>query len=654
MSRKLKFLTFVLVLFFGVQFNAQQVFISQGSVWKYLDDGSDQGTAWRETNFNDDTWASGRAQLGYGDGDENTVVSYGDDPSHKYITTYFRRGFYLQDTSDIPSLLVRLLRDDGAVVYLNGSEIVRSNMPSGTINYLTKASSFVAGSEEDTFFEFYVDPSALVIGENIVAVEIHQHSGSSSDISFDFELSATSELPFITRKAPYLIFTGNNTEYKILWQLRRTATCTLKWGTDTTYSIGNIITVEEGEHQHSYTFDELTPATKYYYNVIIDSLEYKGSFVTAPEENADSVKFLVYGDNRSYPADHDAVARKMVNLFSEDPDYQGVVMNVGDMVANGDNEEDWDNQLFDPQYENIAKLLASAGMQSVRGNHEVTGVLFRKYFPYPFVANHYWSFDYGPAHIIMLDQFVAYNTGSPEYNWLVNDLENSSKRWKFIILHEPGWSAGGHENSTEVQSVIQPLCEQYNVQIVFGGHNHYYARAMVNGIVHITTGGGGAPLYDPNPSYPNIVVTSKTHHFCKVDIKGDRLDFQAIDENGNEIDSFNISLTDVEENDNAEIPASFKLCQNYPNPFNPTTTISYSIPTPSVIVPPKAGKQSVVNVTLAVYNALGQKIATLVNKEQTPGNYSVRFNAENLPSGVYFYTLRAGNFVTTKKMVLMK
>ncbi len=108
------------------------------------------------------------------------------------------------------------------------------------------------------------------------------------------------------------------------------------------------------------------------------------------------------------------------------------------------------------------------------------------------------------------------------------------------------------------------------------------------------------------------------------------------------------------ENGNTEL--SFKLNQNYPNPFNPTTTITYSIPTSSVIArsPANDGKQSIVNVALTVYNVLGQKIAMLVNKEQAPGNYSVQFNASNLTSGVYFYTLRAGDFVSTKKMILMK
>ena len=75
------------------------------------------------------------------------------------------------------------------------------------------------------------------------------------------------------------------------------------------------------------------------------------------------------------------------------------------------------------------------------------------------------------------------------------DLAASAKPWKFIVLHEPGWSAGGgHGNNTTVQNDIQPLAVQYGVAIVFGGHNHYYARANVSGVTHLTMGGGGAPL----------------------------------------------------------------------------------------------------------------------------------------------------------------
>ncbi|MBK9777870.1 MAG: hypothetical protein IPP62_16195 [bacterium] len=77
---------------------------------------------------------------------------------------------------------------------------------------------------------------------------------------------------------------------------------------------------------------------------------------------------------------------------------------------------------------------------------------------------------------------------------------SSNKPWRFVVLHEPGWSAGGgHPNNAAVQAYLQPLFVQYGVSIVFTGHNHYYARAVVDGVNHITTGGGGGPLHTPVP-----------------------------------------------------------------------------------------------------------------------------------------------------------
>ena len=168
-----------------------QTLVARGATWKYLDNGSDQGTAWREETFDDGSWGSGPAQLGYGDGDEQTTVSYGPDAGNKYITTYLRNEFDVADVDLFQGLTLRLLRDDGAVVYLNGQEIARSNMPGGDIDYQTRASSTVGGATESTFFEFAVDPGLLHEGTNVLAVEIHQTSGTSSDISFDLELEAT-------------------------------------------------------------------------------------------------------------------------------------------------------------------------------------------------------------------------------------------------------------------------------------------------------------------------------------------------------------------------------------------------------------------------------------------------------------------------------
>jgi hypothetical protein len=103
--------------------------------------------------------------------------------------------------------------------------------------------------------------------------------------------------------------------------------------------------------------------------------------------------------------------------------------------------------------------------------------------------------------------------------------------------------------------------------------------------------------------------------------------------------------TAVKDNNSQNFPGIFTLYQNYPNPFNPTTKIKYSIP---------VGTQHAVSVQLKVYDILGREVATLVNKQQQPGNYEVEFNASNFASGVYFYQLRAGNFISTKKMILLK
>ncbi|MBN2508217.1 MAG: fibronectin type III domain-containing protein, partial [Verrucomicrobia bacterium] len=176
--------------------------VPNGAVWKYLDDGSNQGTTWTAPTFDDSGWASGPAQLGYGDGDEATVVSYGPKSDNKYITTYFRRVFSVSDASAYGSLTLNLLRDDGAVVYLNGVELARQNMPSGTVLYTTMASSTIGSPEESTFYSASVNPALLVEGDNVLAVEVHQGSATSSDLSFDLKLVGTKRIITVTLNEP--------------------------------------------------------------------------------------------------------------------------------------------------------------------------------------------------------------------------------------------------------------------------------------------------------------------------------------------------------------------------------------------------------------------------------------------------------------------
>ena len=166
----------------------------QGAVWKFLVTAADPGNAWKNIVFDDSTWLQGAAELGYGDTDQVTNVGFLDtDPVtagiQKNITTFFRHTFTVANPSVFTGLNVGVKRDDGAVVYFNGQEIFRTSMPTGTIAFTTPGTP--AGDDGETWFSLSLPPAQYTLntGSNVLAVEIHNSSPGSSDISFDLELT---------------------------------------------------------------------------------------------------------------------------------------------------------------------------------------------------------------------------------------------------------------------------------------------------------------------------------------------------------------------------------------------------------------------------------------------------------------------------------
>jgi hypothetical protein len=355
--------------------------------------------------------------------------------------------------------------------------------------------------------------------------------------------SAMSDSLTTLRKVPYLMFPGDPTTMQVLWQAQSTGPSTIEWGLDTNCSLGSAETAEYGtDHQHRYILTELPPDIQYFYRVVFDETTYSGNFHTPPPPATQRLKFLAYGDTRTDAATHNFVAGQMLQAIAADSEFQSVIVFVGDLTSNGDSEAIFDSEFFSPAFPKIRQLMAGIPYQACMGNHEDSGVLFTKYFPYPFVGSRYWSFDYGPAHFVVVDQYESYAPGSAQYLWIQNDLETTTQPWRFVVLHAPGWSAGGgHGNNTSVQKYLQPLFVRHGVSIVFGGHNHYYARAVVDGVQHLTIGGGGAPLYTPVPGSPNIIASAKSHHFCRITIEGGQLGFAVV--NGTALlDTFTLRL----------------------------------------------------------------------------------------------------------------
>ncbi len=118
-----------------------------------------------------------------------------------YITYYFRKSFTVADPAQYAGLTLNLRRDDGAVVYLNGTEIARSNMPTTTVTYATRASTTTSGTDQTKFFTFTVPTNLLVAGNNVLAVEVHQVTANSNDLVFDLSLEGTQAPPTSTPTA---------------------------------------------------------------------------------------------------------------------------------------------------------------------------------------------------------------------------------------------------------------------------------------------------------------------------------------------------------------------------------------------------------------------------------------------------------------------
>ena len=255
--------------------DVDEVVVPPGWVWRYLDDGSNQGTAWSAAGFDDSAWPLGFAQFGYGDGDEATVVDYGPDPSNKHVTTYFRTSFQVEDRTAVDFCKLRLKQADGAIVYLNGFQVHQVNLPLFGATYTTLASTNDTATE-DIFVESIIGPGFLVDGENVLAVEIHQSALAGADISFDLEWIHSSQEP--AEIYPDVTVSGSTAfvSYRLDSDGGAPTTQTVFWGTTdggtdpaawaNAFPLGPL---PVGEHEA--VLDGLTLGTRYYYRILAEN-----------------------------------------------------------------------------------------------------------------------------------------------------------------------------------------------------------------------------------------------------------------------------------------------------------------------------------------------------------------------------------------------
>lgn len=284
-----------------------------------------------------------------------------------------------------------------------------------------------------------------------------------------------------------------------------------------------------------WNIEALRPGVSYRYRVSAAGNVGEGRFTT-PVPGADRIRFIVYGDTRSRPNEHERV---IMGMLPHQPEF---VINTGDLVTDGTKYELWAEEFFKP----AASLMRNVPLYPCLGNHEKQAEHYFNFFSLP--GNERWySFDWGNAHFICLDTNVDYGPESEQYKWLVRDLETSEMAaWKFVYYHHPMYSSNPKRKAQRqrVRDALQDLFFRHGVDMVFNGHDHFYLRTrpMVKlsepkggPIIHVVSGGGGAPMYDVEAT-PWTAAFKKALHFCVIDVNGPELEMKVYEPTGVVID----------------------------------------------------------------------------------------------------------------------
>ncbi len=495
--------TLFLILLISINFYSQTFIVSNGANWNYLDDGSNQGTAWYGTGFNDASWnLNFPAELGYGD-TQTTTVGYGTDTNNKYPTTYFRKSFNVADQTLYNDLELEAIRDDGMVVYLNGVEVWSDNMPA-SFDYQTFATAIVAGSGETTWLSKIISNS-LVTGTNVLAVEIHQQSGTSSDISFDFRLTGYTAIPAAITRGPYLQ-TGTPTSVIIKWRTNTSTESIINYGT----SLGELNSTEQDNTlriNHEVTLTGLLPNTKYFYEISdLDGVYLAESInmyvKTSPDVGEKQfVRAWILGDAGTANQNQRDVRDQYynyVNTAATNQNQTDMMLFLGDNAYNNGTDSEYQTALFNVYPDMLKKSVAWSTLGNHDGHSATSSTQSGPYydiFSFPTAAEAggivssteaYYSFDYANIHFIVLESHQLYNDAT-QIAWCLSDIQATSQDWVVALFHHPPYTKGSHNSDSEIQLIAMrnnflSILENNGVDLVLSGHSHSYERSyFING-----------------------------------------------------------------------------------------------------------------------------------------------------------------------------
>ena len=362
------------------------------------------------------------------------------------------------------------------------------------------------------------------------------------------------------------------------------------------------------------------------------------------------IRFAVIGDFGSAGQEEEDVAN-LVNSWNVD-----FIITVGDNNYPDGEASTIDENIGQYYHQYIYPYVGSYGEGSdvnrffpSLGNHDWHTNPPQPHYDYFELPNNerYYDFVWGNTHFFAIDSDSDEPDGvtenSVQAQWLQNALASSSAEWQVVYFHHCPYSSSQHGS----QEYMQWPFEEWGASVVLAGHDHVYERVIIDNFPYFVNGLGGRSKYSFDSPIPGSEVRyNEDYGAMLVEANLDSIMFKFYSRNNDLVDTYTIfnSISSIE-------PLSinaFGLEQNYPNPFNSRTMINFTIDAPPNF------PQGETFVTLKVYDVLGNQVSTLVNKDILPGSYEVEFDASEITSGIYFYTLNAGKFIQTKRMIVLK
>lgn len=567
---------------------ASPVISTADTTWRYLEDdtfpsaGDADALGWTKAGFDDAGWKSAKGTFGgkIADGVQSPDYSASQRATTKLemnapgqdarVRTYFfRAGFDITaaQLADLGQLRGKLTFDDGAIVYVNGHEVFRGDVPAGS-----EGLAYASGSSTSLDSgELTVPPEHLVAGANTIAVEVHNDRASSSDVWFDLSELTPLTVEEATAKPSRIILTPTEDPY--------TSQNVTFQGANLEDTSGRVQyrptnggalkqvraplqpkSVSNDFGHFSGTITGLRPATEYDYRVSSgDAWSAWKTFETADHDEKE-FSYLYYGDaqiglDTTWPAVVDAALEKA-------PDAIGSV-HAGDLIDTSSNDTQWQNW-----FKGMEEAAATTNVFAAPGNHEYSGdklmTAWKAHFEYPQnnpndstigtmadlavgdtdVARQYralfdhWS-DFAAETVYYADyqdtRFITINatrdstfltpddlptceaTECPVNNrsnlwvqyqaaWLDHVLEESDSKWNVVTFHQPVYSTSAGRNEPVLREQWVPVFEKHDVDLVQMGHDHTYARGFKDTTATATEGVTDGPVY--------IVSNSGAKHYA--------------------------------------------------------------------------------------------------------------------------------------------